>query len=213
MIEVRLKHVKGAEQQVQNSPYVIQHPEQYQGHYNVLFPKKGPLHIEIGMGKGNFIIESAKQNPHINYIGIEKYDSVIIRAIQKLNQEKLPNIKLMRLDATKIEEIFKGEIDTIYLNFSDPWPKDRHAKRRLSSPQFLKKYDSIFQDTKHIIMKTDNRHLFEYSVQTFTEYGYHIKDISLDLYDDYYPDNIATEYEEKFHANGYPIYRIDVNKK
>ncbi|MDD3341917.1 MAG: tRNA (guanosine(46)-N7)-methyltransferase TrmB [Bacilli bacterium] len=210
---MRLKHVKGAAESVEKSSYVIIEEEAQKGQMQSLFINKAPLHIEIGMGKGNFIIENAKKYPHINFIGIEKYDSVIIRAVQKLEEEKLDNLKLIRMDATNIDKIFEKEVDTIYLNFSDPWPKDRHAKRRLSSSTFLKRYDAIFSKEKKIVMKTDNRHLFEYSLMSFTDYGYQIKELSLDLYKDDYPDNIATEYEEKFHTLGYPIYRVSVNKK
>lgn len=210
---MRLKHVKNAEIFVERSPYVLLDPEKYKGRYEEVFKNTNPIYIEIGMGKGKFVIENAKKYPHINFIGIEKYDSVLLRAIQKLEDENLPNLRLIRMDAISIDQIFNQEIDLIYLNFSDPWPKDRHAKRRLSSFSFLQKYDKICKSKKHIIMKTDNRNLFEYSVCSFTDYGYHIKDISLDLYKDIYLDNIATEYEQKFHNQGYPIYRIEVEKK
>jgi tRNA (guanine-N7-)-methyltransferase len=164
------------------------------------------------MGKGKFIIENALKNPNINYIGIEKYDSVIVRAVEKLENLDLSNLKLLRMDANNIEEIFNKNVDLIYLNFSDPWPKTRHERRRLSSPDFLKKYDKIFKNKKHIIMKTDNRKLFEYSIISFTNYGYKINKISLDLYNDDINDNISTEYEDKFNSLGQPIYMIDVEK-
>lgn len=207
---MRLKHVKGSKQRVENSPYLVLNPTEYKGKYKKLFNNDNPIYIEIGMGKGNFIIENAKKYPNINFIGIEKYDSVIVRAVEKLDNIYLPNLKLIRMDANNIIDVFYKEIDLIYLNFSDPWPKDRHQKRRLSSYQFLTKYDKIFKNKKHIIMKTDNRKLFEYSIISYTSYGYHINDISLNLYDDDISNNIPTEYEIKFKNKGLPIYKIDV---
>ena len=204
---MRLKCVKGAKEKVDNSPYLLENKK-----YENVFKNNNPLYIEIGMGKGNFIIENAKRYSNINFIGIEKYDSVIVRAVEKLEDLELPNLKLLRMDANKIEEIFNKDIDLIYLNFSDPWPKARHYKRRLSSEEFLKKYDKIFKSKKHIIMKTDNRKLFQFSIKSFTDYGYKINNISLNLYDDDIKDNIPTEYEEKFHNNGDIIYMIDVEK-
>lgn len=209
---MRLKKVPGALERIEASDEVIKDGRKYCCHYIELFAKEQPIHIEIGMGKGKFITEMAELHPEINYIGIEKYDSVLIRALEKQEEKQLPNLKLMRFDAEKIDEVFDREIDRIYLNFSDPWPKKRHAKRRLTSPEFLKAYDTVFKNTKEIIMKTDNRKLFEYSIMSFTEYGYHIKEISLDLYDDEILENVATEYEMKFHNLGYPIYRIVVKK-
>ena len=209
---MRLKCVKGAKEMVENSPYLIKEPEQYKGNYKKLFNNSNPIYIEIGMGKGKFIIENALNNPNINFIGIEKYDSVIVRAIQKLEDINIPNLKLIRIDALKIEEVFFKEIDLIYLNFSDPWPKTRHERRRLSSHEFLNRYDSIFRNKKHIIMKTDNRKLFEYSIMSYTSYSYNINNISLDLHGDDIKNNITTEYEDKFVNLGQPIYMIDVEK-
>lgn len=209
---MRLKHVKNAAEKIDNSQYIIKNPKQYKGKFNLIFKNNNPIHIEIGMGKGDFIISSALEHPNINFIGIERYDSVIVRAIEKLDDKEIPNLRLIRINAVEIEEIFFNEISTIYLNFSDPWPKDRHAKRRLSSEVFLKKYDNVFIDNKRIIMKTDNRKLFEYSIISFTNYGYKISDFSLDLHKDNIKDNIETEYEKRFVAKNYPIYKIDVTK-
>ena len=209
---MRLKKVPGALERIEASDYVIKDGKEYFGKYETLFEKKQPIHIEIGMGKGKFITEMAQLHPEINYIGIEKFDSVLIRALEKQEEMELSNLKLMRLDAEMIDEVFNHEIDRIYLNFSDPWPKKRHAKRRLTSKEFLKAYDSIFKTTKEIIMKTDNRKLFEYSIMSFTNYGYQIEEISLNLYDDDIKENVATEYETKFHNLGYSIYRIVVKK-
>lgn len=209
---MRLKNVKGAKDIIESSPYLILNPEQYKGNYQKLFNNNNPIYIEIGMGKGDFIINNALKYPDINFIGIEKFDSVIVRAIQKLENIKISNLKLIRFDAMGIEQIFDKEIDLLYLNFSDPWPKERHAKRRLTSPIFLEKYNNIFKNNKKIIMKTDNRKLFEYSIISLTNNGYHINDISLDLYKDDVKDNIPTEYEKRFNELGYPIYKIDVEK-
>ena len=208
---MRLKNIKGAKEKIQKSPYIITNPEQYKGSYKSLFGNNNPINLEIGMGKGDFIIEMAQKSPNINFIGIEKFDSVILRATQKLENTKINNLKLIRFDATEIEEIFDKEISTIYLNFSDPWPKNRHEDRRLTSQKFLKRYDNIFKTKHHIIQKTDNRHLFEYSLKSFTDYNYKIKTISLDLHQDKI-DNTETEYEKRFVSLGYPIYMIEVEK-
>ena len=178
-----------------------------------MFDNHNPIYVEIGTGKGTFIIEQAKRHPNINFIGIEKFDSVMVKVVEKLEQEKLSNLLLIRMDATEIEKIFDHEIDLLYLNFSDPWPKKRHAHRRLTSPIFLKRYETIFKQSIEIEMKTDNRQLFEYSIISFNEFGFHMTDISLDLHQDNIVDNIETEYEQKFASKGFPIYKIHVTKE
>lgn len=208
---MRLKNIKGAKEKISKSPYIILDPENYKGKYKSLFNNENQIHLEIGMGKGDFIIGMAKKHPDINFIGIEKFDSVILRATQKLEDVSLPNLKLIRFDATDIENIFDKEIDTIYLNFSDPWPKNRHEDRRLTSQKFLQRYDKIFKQNKHIIQKTDNRHLFEFSLKSFTDYNYKIKNISLNLHEDQF-DNVETEYEKRFISLGMPIYMVEVEK-
>ena len=208
---MRLKNVKGALEEVNKSSYVIKTPEDYKGKFKKLFNNDNPIHLEIGMGKGDFIINIAKSFPNINFIGIEMYDSVIVRAVQKLENENINNLKLIKFDATNIEEIFNKEINVIYLNFSDPWPKNRHEHRRLTSERFLKRYDRVFKKDHTIIQKTDNRHLFEYSLKSFTDYGYKIEEISLNLHEDNI-FNIETEYEKKFSSKGYPIYMVKVTK-
>lgn len=210
---MRLRNVRGAKEKIESSPYIVLNYLDYKGNYHKLFQNSNPIHIEIGMGKGSFIIEKAKKYPEINFIGIEKFDSVIVRAIEKLEGLDLPNLKMIRADATDIENIFLKEIDTIYLNFSDPWPKNRHTNRRLSSKNFLKKYDTIFKKDKKIIMKTDNRHLFEFSLVELVEYGYHIEKLCLDIYQESLEDNVPTEYETRFHNLGLPIYMIEVRKE
>ena len=210
---MRLKHVKGAEEIIKKGTYYIENPKEYRGSWNKIFSNDNRIYIEIGMGKGNFIIENAIKYPEINFIGIEKFDSVIVRAIQKSNKLELNNLKLIRMDAMEIEEVFYKEIDRIYLNFSDPWPKERHAKRRLTSPIFLEKYDFIFKGNACIIMKTDNNNLFEYSLETLKENGYDLLEVTRDLYSEDISDNIATEYEKKFVNKGIKINRLYGIKK
>lgn len=209
---MRLRNVKGAKEIIEKSNYIVLEPSKYKNKFRELFGNDNPIYIEIGMGKGQFIINNALTYPNINFIGIEKFDSVIVRAIQKLEDKDIPNLKLIRIDALEINEVFGDEVDRIYLNFSDPWPKDKHEHRRLTSLNFLEKYDLIFRKNCDIVMKTDNRKLFEYSIKSFADYGYQINDISLDLYNDDYKDNIPTEYEDKFVGKGQIIYMISVNK-
>ena len=208
---MRQRNVKNKEEIITSSKYFVNNPENYIGKWSTYFQNNNPIYIEIGMGKGQFIIENAKRYPNINFIGIEKYDSILALALKKINIE-LPNLVMLRLDAFNIDSIFKEEIDTIYLNFSDPWPKKRHAKRRLTSPEFLKKYDLIFKNNNHIVMKTDNKDLFSYSIKTLNNHGYYINNITFDLEKEKDSLNIMTEYEEKFTKLNNPIYKIDVIK-
>lgn len=201
---MRLRNIKNADEIVNNSKYIIK--EINENNFN----NNNPLYLEIGMGKGDFIINNAIQNPNINYIGVEKYKSVLVKAVQKLEDKELGNLKIICMDAKNIN-ILNKKIDLLYLNFSDPWPKKRHALRRLTSPVYLEKYENIFKNQKHIIMKTDNRKLFEYSIISFTDYGYKIEDICLDMYKEDIKNNIPTEYEKKFRDKG-PIYKIEVTK-
>ena len=212
MINLRLKNVKNASKIIEESKYIISKPCDYKGKWNNIFNNNNPIEIEIGMGKGDFIIGMAKQNPNVNYIGIEMYDSVILRAVEKTNELELNNLYLIRMDARLIEEVFDKEIDLIYLNFSDPWPKDRHAKRRLTSPRFLERYSKIFRGNNKIIMKTDNIDLFNYSVESLKEYGYNIDYLTNDLHSD--KDNIiTTEYEDKFTNKGIKINYFEATKE
>lgn len=209
---MRLKNIKGASEKILLGKYFINNPNDYKGKWNKLFKNNNPIYIEIGMGKGNFIIKNALNNPNINYIGIEMYDSVILRAVEKTNELELNNLYLVRMDARLIEDIFDKEIDLIYLNFSDPWPKDRHAKRRLTSPRFLEKYDKIFRNNNTIIMKTDNNPLFEYSLETLKEYGYTLSNVTRDLHSE--KENIiTTEYEDKFINKGIKINYLEARKE
>lgn len=211
---MRLKKVQGANEKVKASNYYVDMPEEFKGKWKEIFGNENPIHIEIGMGKGRFIINMAKNNPNINFIGIEMYDSVLVRAVESLeNEEVLPNLKLLLFDANNIENIFDKEIERIYLNFSDPWPKARHAKRRLTSKQFLSHYDNIFENKKSIIMKTDNNDLFDFSLEMLSEHGYELAEVTRDLHSLNDETNVCTEYELKFSKNGVKINRVIAYKK
>lgn len=205
---MRLKHIKNADVIISNCKYVVNNPLDYKGKWKQLFSNDNDIEIEIGTGKGKFIISKAIENPNINYIGIEKYDSPLVSAVKKLEEVEISNLKLICFDAMNIEDIFDREVSKIYLNFSDPWPKKRHTKRRLSSPIFLNKYDSLFKNNKVIEMKTDNDGLFEYSRESFLEYGYEIKDENTNYF-----DKFTTEYEDKFISLGKNINYIRVEKE
>lgn len=205
---MRLKHIKNAEEIISKSKYLEQNPRNNKGNWNKVFNNDNNIEIEIGMGKGKFIIEKAIQNPNVNFIGIEKYDSPLVSAVKKLEELELNNLRLVCIDALEIEEMFDHEIDKIYLNFSDPWPKKRHIKRRLTSSVFLNKYESLFKNEKRIEMKTDNDDLYDYSCESFIENGYDIVKT-----DTNYLDTIRTEYEDKFIGLGKNINYISVVKK
>ena len=209
---MRLRHVKDAYSIINSSSYVIKNFNDFKGDFKSIFNNDNEIHIEIGMGKGDFIIGMAEKYPDINFIGIEKFDSVIVRAVEKLENLEIPNLRLIRMDALYIDDVFDKEVSKIYLNFSDPWPKKRHADRRLTSSVFLKKYDKIFIGNPMIVQKTDNRELFEYSVVTLSNYGYKINDLSLDLHSKEDYNNIMTEYEDKFSRKGCKIYMLNASK-
>ncbi|MBR1693592.1 MAG: tRNA (guanosine(46)-N7)-methyltransferase TrmB [Lachnospiraceae bacterium] len=210
---MRLRNIPGADEVIERSGYVIKNPESYKGSMQKNFAKSQPLCVEIGMGKGKFIIEQARRNPDKNYIGIEMYSSVLLRAVQKLAAmeqvgESLPNLRLILFDAKRITEIFDtDEISLIYLNFSDPWPKDRHAKRRLPSKEFLRRYDQILRQDGRIEFKTDNRGLFDFALEQLNESPFQALCVTYDLHADEKMNqgNIMTEYEEKFSSMGNPI--------
>lgn len=207
---MRLKKVKNADIDVKNSTYTVNEPLLLKGKWNEEFKNNNDIHIEIGCGRGQFIIQKAIQNPNVNFVGIEVQDSALVKAVKKLDDmELLPNLRLIRIDALKLGDVFEHEISCIYLNFSDPWPKKRHTKRRLTSPIFLKVYDSLFKDGMNIIQKTDNVDLFDYSLESLSEYGYTLNNISRDYNDE---NNIETEYEEKFRKQGIKINYLEAIK-
>jgi tRNA (guanine-N7-)-methyltransferase len=204
---MRLKHIKGSEEKVSLSKVVIKNPEQYKGKWKSVFNNKNKIYLEIGMGKGSFLIEHARRNKNINYIGFEKYPSVLLNALETIENENLTNIKIICADAYKVDEIFYKEISKLYLNFSDPWPKKRHIKRRLTSDVFLKKYNSIFKGLKVIEQKTDNDELFNFSLESYKLNHYIVVKKNTNYFDD-----IRTEYENKFISKGKNINYVKVIK-
>ena len=208
---MRLRNIKGADEAVKKSPFVVQDPKAQKGRWQDLFKTEGPIHIEIGMGKGQFIMAMAKAHPDINYIGMERYSSVIYRALQKMEEDPLENLTFICGDAAECMDMFaEGELSRIYLNFSDPWPKDRHAKRRLTSDQFLDRYDHILAADGQIEFKTDNTGLFDFSLEEIEKSKWILKAITYDLHHDpvLNEGNIMTEYEEKFSSKGNPIHKL-----
>jgi len=209
---VRLRNKPWAEEFIASHPEVIiPNPEEFKGNWQRIFGNDNPVHIEVGTGKGQFVTGMALANPDINYIGIELYTSVIVVALEKVIEANTPpNLRLLKVNGADLAKYFtKGDVSRVYLNFSDPWPKTRHAKRRLTHGGFLKLYESILIDNGEIHFKTDNRGLFEYSLISISEYGMLLKYVSLDLHVNMPEDNIMTEYEEKFSAKGQPIYRLE----
>lgn len=207
---MRLRNLKNKIEIINNSEYVVKDPEKYMGKWNSLFDNSNPIYIEIGMGKGKFIVENAINNPNINYIGIEKVDNVLARALPNI-PVGLNNLKILRLNAQDIDLCFNKEVDLVYLNFSDPWPKSRHADRRLTSKIFLAKYDKIFKGDCSIHFRTDYYNLFRYSIESLSQYGYGLYDVSFDLHNEV-NDLITTEYEDKFVSNGDNIYYLHAIK-
>ncbi len=209
---MRLRKVKNALEKVNSSKYIIINPKEYKGKFQKIFNNDNPICLEIGTGKGNFIKSMALNHPNINYIGMEKSESVLVRAVEKVEELEINNLRFILGDAKELRDIFNKEIDTIYLNFSDPWPKNRHSKRRLTSEVFLELYEDIFKSDKHIVMKTDNILLFGYSLSSLSLYGYKLRKVSLDLHSEDI-ENYMTEYEEKFSNMGYKINYVDAYKE
>ena len=207
---MRLRNIPGANEAVAASPYCIQDAAEHRGQWHAFFENNHPIHIEIGMGKGRFLMDLAALHPEINYIGIERYTSVLLRAVQKMDTLQLPNVHFLCEDAAKLPEIFAPEeVDRIYLNFSDPWPKDRHAKRRLTSPVFMSVYDKILAPRGVVEFKTDNRGLFEYSLESIPDAGWEITEYTFDLHNSPMAEgNVMTEYEMKFASEGKPICKL-----
>jgi len=209
---MRLRNKPWAKDFMADHPDVLIHEEEGTTiDWKSVFGNENPIHVEVGMGKGQFIIGMAQANPDINYIGIEHFDNVIVSALEKvIEAEKPSNLRLLRGNGANLEDLFQaGELDRIYLNFSDPWPKSRHAKRRLTHESFLARYEKVLKKRGEIHFKTDNRKLFEYSLVSMSAYGMILQEVSLDLHAEMPEDNIMTEYEEKFSAKGQPIYRLE----
>lgn len=209
---MRLRNIPGADEIVSNSAFCIQNPTNLKDNWHNFLGNDNPIHIEVGMGKGRFIMDLATLNPNINYIGIERYTSVLLRAVQKMDENPLDNVHFLCIDAATLPEIFgKDEVDRIYLNFSDPWPKDRHARRRLTSSDFLNRYDQFLSPNGRIEFKTDNQDLFSFSLQEIEESEvWHLDAFTRDLHNDstLNQGNVMTEYEEKFSSIGNPICKL-----
>ena len=211
---MRLRNIPGADDVIKRHPIAVKESKEYKGKWNTLFENSNPIHIEIGMGKGQFILTLAKQNPQINYIGIERYSSVLLRALEKFDTEEfceLTNVRFICMDAMELPDVFEAEeVEKIYLNFSDPWPKKRHARRRLTSTVFFAQYDKVLAEDGVVEFKTDNRPLFEFSLEQVEEAGWKLLGSTFDLHHDAAMNqgNVMTEYEEKFSAQGNPIHKL-----
>ncbi len=214
---MRLRNITGSREAIAGSAYVVREELQARcpGTWKDIFGNGHPIHVEIGMGKGKFIHTMAMGHPDVNYVGIEKYSSVLLRAVQKMEREELPNLKFLRMDAENVDKVFgPGEVDRIYLNFSDPWPKDRHAKRRLPSREFLARYDRILTKDGQLEFKTDNRALFDFALEELEPAGWKAQVVTFDLHGDaaLMEGNVMTEYEEKFSALGNPICKYVISR-
>ena len=216
---MRLRNIPGADDVIKNHPIAIKNVKEFKGKWDAIFQNENPIHIEIGMGKGQFILNLAKNNPHINYVGIERYSSVLLRALEKYDTEEfceLNNVRFICMDAMELPEVFElGEVAKIYLNFSDPWPKKRHARRRLTSTQFFAQYDKVLATEGGVEFKTDNRPLFEFSLVQVEEAGWRLLGKTFDLHHDEQMNegNVMTEYEEKFSSMGNPIHKLIATRK
>ncbi len=216
---MRLRNIPRAESVLEACKEVVKDPESLRGDWNQTFKKEQPLHIEIGMGKGQFLLTLAAQNPQINYIGIERYSSVLLRALEKYDTEEfemLENIRFICMDAREIEAVFApAEVDKIFLNFSDPWPKARHAKRRLTSTEFLARYEKVLVENGRVEFKTDNTELFNFSLEQVKEAGWELLAYTYDLHhqEEMNKGNIMTEYEQKFSERGNPINKLIAQRK
>ena len=215
---MRLRNIPGADDVIKRHPIAVKESKEYKGKWNTLFENSNPIHIEIGMGKGQFILTLAKQNPQINYIGIERYSSVLLRALEKFDTEEfceLTNVRFICMDAMELPDVFEAEeVEKIYLNFSDPWPKKRHARRRLTSTVFFAQYDKVLAKDGVVEFKTDNRPLFEFSLEQVEEAGWKLLGSTFDLHHDAAMNqgNVMTEYEEKFSSKGNPIYKYIIER-
>lgn len=211
---MRLRNIPRAESTIQAHSAVIKRPEDQKGCWQQVFGNKHPIRIEIGMGKGRFILNMAKEHPEINFVGIERYSSVLLRAVEKFDTDEfkeLKNVRFICMDARRIEEVFaKDEVELIYLNFSDPWPKARHAGRRLTSTEFLERYRNVLVPYGTLEFKTDNTELFNFSLEQIKEAGWSLKGFTYDLHhnEEMNRGNIMTEYEEKFSGKGNPINKL-----
>lgn len=216
---MRLRNIPGAKDAIEESNYVVHNVQEKKGKWREVFGNDNPISIEVGMGKGRFIMDMAKRNPLVNFVGIEMYDSVLLRALQKMEEReeqgtRPKNLFFIRMDARELPLVFdEGEVEKIYLNFSDPWPKDRHAKRRLTYRDFWNRYSQILKPEGQVIFKTDNRPLFDFSLEEVTAAGWILDNVTYDLHHSSYAEgNVMTEYEAKFSALGHPIHRLTAHR-
>lgn len=208
---MRLRHKPWAKEELANFPHIIvQEPSLHKGKWQQLFENKNPIYIEVGTGKGQFLTGMAQKYSDINFIGVEKYDSVLLTALERVKNLELTNLKFLNEDVVELLQFFDAnEISRVFINFTDPWPKKRHEKRRLTYKDYLSLYETVLHSDGEIHLKTDNQGLFEYSLESFSRYGLMIKNVSLDLHKSDYEGNIMTEYEEKFSNKGMRIYRCE----
>lgn len=208
---MRVRHKPWAKGKLdRHSDIVIRSPKDYSGEWYDIFRREAPLNVEIGTGKGQFIVGMAQKYPDENFIGIELHESIIVSALQKCLDAEVENVRLINADARRLTELFaEDEVDSIYLNFCDPWPKKRHEKRRLTYQTFLAQYEYVLKNQGTVYFKTDNQGFFEYSLESFSKYGFTLQNISLDLHRSQFTDNVTTEYEDKFSAKGQPIHRFE----
>ncbi|UCZ52329.1 tRNA (guanosine(46)-N7)-methyltransferase TrmB [Bacillus shivajii] len=208
---MRLRNKPWASEMIANHPQIVEpDPKNWKGRWSELFENDHPLHVEVGTGKGRFVTRMGEQYPERNIIGVEKFDSVIITGVERLIENPQENVRLLKEDVNEITDFFgEKEVDRLYINFTDPWPKNRHAKRRLTHEGFLQKYAEILKEDGEIHFKTDNQGLFEYSIESMTNFGFKLKNVSLDLHKSEMKDNVMTEYEEKFSSKGMRIYRLE----
>lgn len=211
---MRYNVIKDASKIISKCPYVVSNPANYKNKWREVFGNNKPIHVELGMGRGDFIINMAKAYPNINFIGIELYASQMVMATERLETINISNLRLINMDAMDLANVFGKEIDTIYLTFSEPWPKPQDEKKRFTHVSYLKLYDRIFKKDKHIILKTDNKGFFAYSLESLSQYWYSFNRVSLDLHHDEKPiKNIMTDFEKNYFKEGRPIYYLDAEYK
>lgn len=207
---MRYIQIKDADKIIGKSPYLVSNPSSYKNKWSQVFGNNNPICIELGMGRGSFIINMAKTYPNINFIGLELYDSQMVQAVEKLKNLNLNNLKLINMDARELDTVFGKEINTIYLTFSDPWPEKKNEKRRFTHENYLRIYDKVFKKNKHIILKTDNKGFFAYSLESLSQYWYVFERVSLDLHhDENKINNIMTDFEKRYFEENRPIYYVD----
>ena len=207
---MRYNTVKDSDKIIRNSSSIVGNPQNYKNKWNDLFGNKNVIHLELGMGRGEFIINMAKKYPNINFIGLELDEGQIATAAKKLGDQSLKNLKLIKADARDLDKIFGKEIDTIYLTFSEPWPKKKDANKRFTHESYLRLYDKIFKKHKHIILKTDNKVLFASALESLSQYWYEFERVSLDLHhDENNIENVMTDFEKQYYKEGRPIFYVD----